>query len=242
MRPNVLIRKLENFTPLGEEDRNALLQATAETRLVPARTDLIREGDAPDDVFLIVEGFACRYKINGEGERQIMAYLVPGDFCDLHVFILEAMDHSIGTLSECRVVTIPRATILSLLERPAIARAFWWATLVDEGTLREWLVNVGSREANQRVAHLFCEIHMRLASVGLVSDGRFTLPLTQAELGDTMGLSNVHVNRTLQELRASGMLTISRSAIEILDLPKLQAYADFNFNYLHLSKLQSAQP
>ena len=107
MRPSVLIRKLENFTPLGEEDRNALLEAIADTRVIPARNDLIREGDAPDDVFLIVEGFACRYKINGEGERQIMAYLVPGDFCDLHVLILEAMDHSIGTLSEYRVSLSP---------------------------------------------------------------------------------------------------------------------------------------
>ncbi len=122
MRLNVLIRKLENFTPLGEEDRNALLHAASNTRVIPARTDLIREGDAPDDVFLIVEGFACRYKITGEGERQIMAYLVPGDFCDLHVLILEAMDHSIGTLSECRIVTIPSVTILSLLERPPLPK------------------------------------------------------------------------------------------------------------------------
>ena len=150
--------------------------------------DIIREGDAPSDVHLVLEGFACRYKILPNGERQIFAYLVPGDFCDLNVFILKTMDHTIGTLAGCRLVNIPRSRILELCERPAITRAFWWVTLVDESTLREWLVSMGQRDADQRIAHLFCELQLRLHSVGLCEGSSIKLPITQAELADTMGI------------------------------------------------------
>ena len=155
---NLLTRKLEAFAPLSEADRHLLDAVIREARDVGSREDLIREGDAPGDVRLILAGFACRYKRLAGGKRQIMAYLVPGDFCDLHVFILKAMDHTIATLSPCRVVDIPRARILEMTERPALARALWWAALVDEATLREWLVNIGARPAEQRVAHLLCEL------------------------------------------------------------------------------------
>ncbi len=147
----------------------------------------------------MLEGFAYRYKLLPDGKRSIFAYLVPGDFCDLNIFILKAMDHSIATLSACTMVDIPRPRILELLERPAIARALWWATLVDEATLREWLVNMGRRDAETSIAHLFCEMHLRLKSIGLADGGEFRLPITQNELADTVGLSAVHVNRSLQK-------------------------------------------
>lgn len=233
---NVLTRKLEVFAPLPEADRALLDEVISHSSQVGPREDLIREGEVPDDVHLILDGFACRYKILNDGTRQIMAYLIPGDFCDLHVFILRAMDHSIGTLSRCKVVDIPRRRVLQMTERPSIARALWWATLVDEATLREWLVNIGGRPAEQRVGHLLCELLLRLRAVGMADDDGYELPITQAELADTMGLSTVHANRVLQRLRAEKLITLSGRKLVILDLPKLWAFSGFNPNYLHLAE------
>lgn len=234
--PNLLTRKLEAFAALPEADRRLLDEVVRGAREVGAREDIIHEGDDPTDVHLVLEGFACRYKLLEDGRRQIMAYLVPGDFCDLHVFILKSMDHSIAALSPCRVVDIPRRRVLEMTERPALARALWWCSLVDEATLREWLVNVGGRSAEHRVAHLLCELLLRLETVGLTNGGSYELPLTQAEIADTMGLSHVHVNRVLQRLRAEGLITLKDKQLVILDVPKLKAFSGFNPNYLHLNE------
>ena len=231
---NLLTRKLELFGPLPDADRRVLDEIVASPRIVEGHLDIAREGESPKHVRLILEGFACRYKQLEDGRRQIMAYLVPGDLCDLHVFILKAMDHSIATLTTSKVVDIPRSRILELTERPAIARAFWWMTLVDEATLREWLVNLGQRDAEERVAHLFCELHLRLKSVGLSDGARFSLPITQAELGDTMGISSVHANRALQSLRSKDLITFRNREVVILDVARLQQLSGFNPNYLHL--------
>ncbi|MGI4765049.1 MAG: Crp/Fnr family transcriptional regulator [Janthinobacterium lividum] len=205
-------------------------------RTIKAHEDIVREGEVPVDVHLITSGFAYRYKILPDGTRQIFAYLLPGDFCDLHVFILDEMDHNIATLSSCTVVDIPRDTILQLTERPAIARALWWATLVDESTLREALVNMGRRRAEERVGHFLCELLVRLEVVGLVSNNTFELPLTQAELADTMGLSTVHINRVLQELRGQKLIAFARGNVTILNVEALKTLSGFNPNYLHLGR------
>jgi CRP-like cAMP-binding protein len=232
---NRLTRKLEAFAPLPDVDKHILDIVIGEARTVRPRTDLIREGDAPNDVNLILEGFACRYKMLPDGTRQIVAYFVPGDFCDLHVFILKAMDHTIATLSACKVVKIPRARILELMERPAIARAFWWAALVDEATLREWLINIGARPAEQRIAHLLCELLLRLETVGLTNGNTYELPISQAALADTVSLTSVHVNRVLQRLRGDGLITFKGKHLVILDVARLKALSGFNPNYLHLA-------
>ena len=239
---NLLIRKLEAFAPLPEPDRRLIEHVTRFSQEVGPRVDLAREGDAPNAVRLILEGFACRYKILPDGTRHIMAYLVPGDFCDLHVFILRAMDHTIATLSRCRVVEILRPQILELMERPAIARAMWWAALVDEATLREWLVNIGARPAEQRIAHLLCELLLRLETVGLTDGDQYELPITQTELGDTMSLSLVHVNRVLQRMRKNGLITLAGGSLVILDIRRLKAFSGFNPNYLHLSNRNGTPP
>ena len=231
-----LTRKLENFAPLSSEDRRVLAEATRQSRLVPARSDIISEGQRPDDVHLVLEGFACRYKLLPDGKRHIMAYLIPGDLCDVHVFILRAMDHSIGTLSQCRVVDLPQDRVLRMLERPAIARALWWSALVDEATLREWLVNIGGRPAEQRLAHLLCELLLRLQTVGLANGNSYELPITQSELGETMGLTLVHVNRVLQRLRAKGLITLRNKHLIINDAQGLKEFGQFNPNYLHLKE------
>ena len=231
---NPLTRKLQGFARLSEEDIRVLDQLVTNVRRVDARTDLIKEGEKPSDVHLVLEGFACRYKILPEGRRHIMAYLVPGDFCDLHVFILNEMDHSLGTLSPCSVVDIPRGRILELLERPAIARALWVAAMVDEATLREWLVNIGGREAEDRVGHLLCEMLLRLRAVGLANGDSYELPITQGELADTMALSSVHMNRVIQRLRKEMLITLKGRHLVILDFERLATVSGFNPNYLHL--------
>ena len=235
---NVLIRKFEGLSPLDPEDKALLALSTERSYAIGPHKDIIREGEAPDDVHLIVSGMACRQKITARGSRQIVAYLLPGDFCDLHVFILDQMDHTITTLSECRVVDIPRDTILRLTERPVIARALWWATLVDEGTLREALVNIGQRRAEERMAHFLCEMLVRLDAVGLVVDNTFDLPITQQDLGNTLGLSTVHINRTAQKLRGRDLAIIGRRNVTVLDPAALKAYCGFNPNYLHLGPHQ----
>ncbi len=231
---NVLTRKLEAFGTLLDADRLFLDRVVANKQRVEAHVDLIKEEEAPSDVLLVMSGFACRYKLLDDGRRQIVAYLVPGDFCDLNVFVLKSMDHSIATLCSAEIARIPRATILEMLDRPSLSRALLMATLVDEAILREWLVNLGQRSAEHRIAHLFCELYLRLTTVGLASDGHFELPITQVELGDTVGLSAVHVNRSLQNLRNQGLITVNRSRVTIRDVIQLQQISGFRANYLHI--------
>jgi CRP-like cAMP-binding protein len=231
---NALIGKLQSFTPLNEEDCRALEQASAHPYHVGARQDLIRENEPPRGVFLIVDGFACRYKVVPGSGRQIMAYLLPGDCDDVDVMGLDVMDHSIATISSCQVVLMSFKTVTSLMRRPNIARALRLCTLVDDATLREWLANIGRRSADQRLAHLFMELLLRMQAVGLAADGAFKFPLTQQEIGDTMALSSVHVNRTLQLLRQAGLIVVKNKKMRVLDYVGLMRYSDFKPNYLHL--------
>lgn len=232
-----LIRKLENFAPLCGDDKRALDALVArEVKRYGAREDVIHDGDRPEHVHVVLDGFACRYKTLEDGRRQVTAYFVPGDFCDLHVFILCAMDHSIGALTPCTVSLVPRGAVLGLLARPALARALWWATLVDEAVLREWVVNVGRRDAHERVGHVLCELHLRLQAVGLADGGACELPLTQADLADALGLSIVHVDRTFQRLRAEGLIELRGKHLTILDAARLRQAALFDPNYLHLGR------
>ncbi|KAA0122850.1 Crp/Fnr family transcriptional regulator [Methylobacterium sp. P1-11] len=238
---NPLILKLESLAPLADDDRAVLERISAKPHLVPAGTDLIREGDRPDGVYLILDGIACRYKRRANGARQIMAYLVPGDYCDLDVAMLKAMDHAIGTLSACRVVRIDLSTIQGLLQdHPGITYALRLATLVDEATLREWLVNVGRRSAEERIAHLMCELLLRLRAVNRTAGDGYPLPISQEDLADTTGLTGVHVSRMLGSLRARGLIELSGRQLKILDLAGLEALAEFKSNYLHLGGRDAA--
>jgi CRP-like cAMP-binding protein len=233
--PNPLIAKLEHGAKLNDVDRQILETLTANTQRVGPHQDIIREGDEPDDVHLILDGFACRYQILPDGKRHIMAYLVPGDICDFHVAILGEMDHSISTITPCTLVEIPHETIHNITtNHPTLNRAFWWGTLVDEGILREWLVSLGRRSADQRLAHLFCELLIRLQTVGLADHNSFAMPLTQEELADTLGLSTVHVNRMMMELREKELITTNGKRLTINNVERLQDFAQFNPIYLHL--------
>jgi CRP-like cAMP-binding protein len=234
---NPLIMKLEYGARLTDEDRAVLQDLTSKTRRVARNLDIIFEGERPENVHLVVEGFACRYKTLADGRRQIMAFLVPGDFCDLHVAILDEMDHSIGTGWGCTIVDLPRSAIEDLTaHHPRITRALWWATLVDEGTLRAWLVNMGQRDADRQMAHLVCELLVRLRIVGLVSNGSFAFPITQEDLADTLGVTSVHVNRVLQDLRSQDLLEWKSKRLYIPDVERLMAFAEFDPKYLHLKR------
>ncbi|WP_019905563.1 Crp/Fnr family transcriptional regulator [Methylobacterium sp. 77] len=232
---NPLILKLKSLAELSEEETSVLTRICAHPQIVGAGTDLIRIGDRPDGVYLILDGIACRYKLRANGARQIMAYLLPGDHCDLDVALLERMDHSIGALSVCKVVRIDLGTIRPLLaDHTGIANALRLATLVYEATLREWVVNLGRRTAEERIAHLVCEMLLRLRAVGRTIGDGYALPITQADLADTAGLTIVHVNRTLASLRLQGLVERSGRHLTILDLARLEALAEFRPNYLHL--------
>ena len=232
--PDAFIEKLSGHETLPEEDIVLLEGACGRPQNVAARTDLIREGDRPGPLFVILDGWACRYKLLPEGTRQITAILMPGDVCDLHAFVLERMEHTVATLTPARVAMIPRERLEGLIEsRPSIARAFLWTQLVDEDTLRAWLVSMGRRDTVKRVAHLMCELYVRARNVGLANGGRLELPLTQIVLGDALGLTSVHVNRVLRKLRMSGIMQLTAGNLIIADLDRLVAVAGFDETYLH---------
>lgn len=232
---HALIRKLEKFTEFSEEEKQALHDAVGPIRSFGAHDDLIREGDQSNAVPVVISGFACRHKMLPDGRRQIIGYFLPGDMCDARVFILKRMDHTISALSPTSICQLPRDAILNLTTRyPRITRAFWWNTLVEEAIVRQWLVNIGQRTALERIAHLFCEIYVRLQVVGLATPAGCELPVTQSELADTVALSTVHVNRTLKELRRVGLVSMSSKSLIIHDLPGLRALAMFDAGYLHL--------
>ncbi len=234
------VRKLEHGAALTAQDCLTLEAVAHGSRTVGGRTTLISEGDAPCNVHLIKEGFACRYKVLPNGKRQIMAFFVPGDICDMHVHILGEMDHSIGTLIECEVVDLPPETIARLTANPRINRALWWSTLVDEGTLREWLVGMGQRPTDQQAAHLFCELLERLQAIGRAMDGSVEMPFTQEELADALGVTIVHANRTLMGLRARELIRIEGRRLIIENAPRLHDFCDFDANYLHLADRRDA--
>jgi len=234
---NPLVTKLGGFAVLSEQDRLAVVHASRIVRSVGAHQDIISDGDRPDHVHLILAGWAARYKILPDGERQITAFLIPGDFCDLHVTILKQMDHGIGALTAVSVAEISRREMNQLCDdRPGLLRAMWWATLVDEGVLREWIVNIGRRDSYARIAHLMCELLVRMQNVGLADDGGFQLPLTQEHLADALGLTPVHVNRVLQRLKADKLIELGGRTLTILDPGGLRRAAGFDPSYLHGNK------
>lgn len=235
---NAFTRKLSRFAVFNDEEMAALERISADPEQRMRGRDLIRQGDRPDVAQLMLSGWAYRYKVLKDGSRQIVGYLLPGDICDLHVTMLGEMDHSIGLLTDADVVRIPTRDLQSLMERfRQIERALWRATLVDEAILREWLANIGQRDAFSRIGHHLCELWHRMMSVGLVNDrDQFDLPLTQEELGDSLGLTSVHVNRTIKRLREDGLIALKQKRLTVLDPKRLTKVTGFEPDYLHLSE------
>lgn len=238
MRPTVdnhpLVRKLELFAPLGDEEKAALRAAPAQIRMLDSREDLLREDDPPLGVNLVLEGLVYRYKLLPGGRRQILAWLLQGDLCDARMVFLKQMDHAIAAFVPSRVAIYSPEALADVGRRyPRVRRAIWWSHLVSEAITRQWMVNLGQRTAVERAAHLICEMHYRMRAVGLAREDRFFLPVTQHELGDTLGLSTVHVNRILQELRRDGLINQQGREMIVLDQAGLRRVAGFDPKYLH---------
>jgi CRP-like cAMP-binding protein len=239
MMPNPLIRKLEQFAHLSAEDRSAMDRAAAaQVRKFAPGEDIFAEGEEPREVNLILSGWGCRYKQLEDGRRQIIAFVLPGDLCDLNIFILRSMDHSVGALTGLTVAQLSREVFEDMtIGHPRVTQALWWDALVDIAIQREWTVNIGQRNALERVGHLLCELFVRLRSTGLANGDSCEFPITQADLAAATGLSVVHVNRTLQELRHGGLIVLRGKHLTIPDLAGLMRISLFNPNYLHLDRI-----
>ena len=232
-----LIRKLETIFALSDDEKNALQSISGTVKTLDARQDIVCEGDRPSACCRLLNGFACRYKLTHDGKRQIISFHIPGDIPDLQCLHLDVMDHSVGTLARSRLVFLTHDTVRDLIRRcPRIGDAFWRETLIDASIFREWELNLGRREAYGRIAHLLCELYVRLQSVGLTNGHAYELPLTQAELGDALGITPVHVNRTLQDLRGEGLITLHAGSVTVLDWERLKEAGEFDPTNLHLRK------
>ncbi len=231
---NRFVTKLRGFAELSGEDCETLARVTSSSRAYKPRQDLIREGDKPGPVFVILDGWAFRYKVLPSGSRQIMAFLMPGDACDLHIGMLATMDHSIQTATSAQVATISRQVMDEIMDaHPRIARAMYIAQLVDESTLRAWIVSLGRRSSAERAAHLLLELHIRAVRTGVANQDGMEMPLSQAVLADALGMSPVHVNRVLQELRQSGAIALRRGVLRIQNAAALTHFSGFDEGYLH---------
>jgi CRP-like cAMP-binding protein len=231
-----LLRQLELYALLPDEDRRIVLDLPYRLRRLDAGSYLVREGDLPTHCCMLVDGYAYRQKVTGSGARQILAVCIPGDAVDLQNMFLDISDHSVQLLTQCTVADVPREALQELvLSRPAIGSAIIELSLVEASILREWVVNVGRRDARARIAHILCEFAVRLESRGLATGEGFELPMTQEQLADATGLTSVHVNRVLKSLEADGLISRKRRQIHYADWRSLQQAGDFSRRYLHIS-------
>ena len=232
-----LLMKLRVRDEVSAREEAALRDAVGEVRDCPQDRTIIREGQELSFSTLLLDGLVCRYKDLRNAERQITALHVPGDFVDLHSFSLKRLDHNIMTLTPCRVALVPHAKLLEITETlPHLTRLLWFSTNLDASIQREWELSLGRRTAIAKAAHLFCELRVRLGLVGLADETGYALKLTQTELAECIGLTAVHVNRTLRELRERGLMEFRRGEVAILDLPGLERLAEFRTDYLYLER------
>ena len=228
--------KLQHYVRFSDADRIWLTDALVPTRTILARSDIIREGDDPRAVNVILEGWAYRYRQLKDGRRQIVSILLPGDLCDPHIFLLDRMDHTIGTITPVTLAQIPRRAMQDLSARSAVLdEALMREALATAAVQREWTVSLGRRSAIERLAHLFCEVHARLEAVGLADAAGCPFPLIQSDLADALGQTPVHINRTLQDLRGTGLISLSKRRLTIHDRAGLAEFAEFDPTYLHFT-------
>jgi CRP-like cAMP-binding protein len=233
--PTPLVSKLESIVDLSDAERQALMSLPMALRTYADRQDLVREGERSRECCLILDGFACRYQTLPDGRRQILAFHTPGDMPDLQSLHLGIMDHSIASLATTSVAFIRHGHMRDLtLAYPGLLHAFWRDTLIDAAIFRAWLVRVGRRTAHERIAHLLCEMTLRFQAVGLARNHTYEMPVTQADLGDALGLTSVHVNRVLQDMRRDELITWHRSTIRVLRWQAFQDLCSFDPTYLHI--------
>jgi CRP-like cAMP-binding protein len=240
---DLLVRKLAIHVPLDEADREAIRALPHTLRSVDPHTYLTREGDVPGPCAILVSGFAFRQKLTGDGARQIVSIHVPGEPLDFQHLYLDVADHSVQTLTRAELALVARRDLQALARaRPAVGHAMLVSILVDASIFREWVLNVGRRDARGRVAHLLCEFALRLQAYGLTDEYAYELPMSQEQLADAIGLTSVHVNRTLKALEDEGLITRQRRFVSFPDWERLRTAADFSERYLHLSRQKEGVP
>jgi CRP-like cAMP-binding protein len=237
----LLLRNLELRAELAEPDRDAILGLPCTLKTLEPHTYIVREGDSPQQCGVLVSGFAYRQKVTGDGQRQIIAIHIPGEALDFQNLFLDVSDHSVQMLTRGEVAFVPRSAFQDLVStRAAVAHAILVKILVEAAIFREWVLNVGRRDARSRLAHVFCEFAIRLEAVGLTEQYRYELPMTQEQLADALGMSPVHVNRVLKGLERDGLVNRNRRTISFPNWERLRGVADFNQRYLHLERQHSA--
>jgi CRP-like cAMP-binding protein len=230
-----LITKLQNYGPLSSEEEQILDGAISSVREVEGGSDIVLEGTSPEHSTLLLSGFSARYNISMEGTRQITALHVPGDFVDLHCYLLKPMDHSIIALTTCRVAMVPHDVLGHIFDtQPGLARLLWLQTLIDGGAHRNWSIGLGSLLAHQHLAHLICEMYLRMEQIGRTENGSFHVPLTQVLLSQCLALSSVHTNRVVQMLRGEKVIRWERDVITITDWDRLVEIGEFDPLYLRI--------
>lgn len=231
------LKKLRLRTAISADEERVIRDLVAETRAVRPDQFLIRAGQDLNQSILLLDGWLVRSKDLESGERQILEVHLPGDFADLHGFTLKRLDHDVVSISECVIALVPHERLLELTEQqPHLTRIYWLLTNIDAAIAREQALSLGRRSAISRMAHLFCELHLRLGIVGKTDGDTFEFPLTQRELSECLGLTVVHVNRTLQELRRRNVVESENRRISIIDRPTLESIAEFDPAYLQLDK------
>lgn len=234
---SLLVRKLNNNVALNDDEQQAVLELPHVVRDLKASAYIVRERDVLGHCAVLCRGFAFRHKLVEDGARQILSILLAGDALDLQQLFLDHADHNIQALTDVTVAMVPRAALRALaFDRPAVGRSLMVAMQIEAAISREWLVNVGRREARERIAHLLCEIAVRLNRQSRVAECGYELPMTQEQLGDALGLTSVHVNRMLRTLETDGLIIRRKRTIFIPDWTKLRRMAGFNPAYLHLDQ------
>ncbi|MGQ7263151.1 Crp/Fnr family transcriptional regulator [Vreelandella sp. V005] len=236
LTPNFLfIRKLESISVLNDEEKQAIQALSIKTVSLKADQDILKVGDHPTQCCLVVDGFICAYKLTSEGKRQILSLYIPGDIPDLESLHLSYLDINIASITPCILGFIEHDDVLRLCElHPRLTAVLWRETLVSASITREWLLNNGQRHAYNRIAHLICELLVRLDAVGLAPHKTFDMPVTQVELADATGMTQIHMNRVLQSLRLDGLISSHKNQITVNDWEKLKETGEFDPLYLHL--------
>lgn len=230
-----LVQKLARRDDLSTAEREALDALLGPERRVSAGDLIIKPGDRPGHSTFLVSGFCARYSLTVGGDRQLTEINVPGDFVDLHSLLMKQMDHGIVALSDCVIAPAQHDDLRRLTEQhPHLTRLLWLETVIDGAIHRQWLVAMGRQNATSRLAHLICELYLRLEAAGRAADHHFAVPLTQVDLGDILGLTPVHVNRVMMELRHQGLIEWRGAQVTILDWDRLAACAEFDPIYLRL--------
>jgi len=234
-----LLRRLDSVVSLTESDRRGIAQIPMTVKNFANGQDLVRDGDISTQCILVLDGYLFRHKMANGSQRQIMSFHVPGDIPDLQTLHLPKLDHTVTALGAAVVAFIPHAAFKELLQAsPQLTHVFWRESLVDAAIFREWVITLGQRDAIGRVAHLICELVMRLQAVGLAKDMAFTIPWTQSDVADASGISTVHANRVIQELRRLELLEWDSRLIQVRNWDGLASLGDFSPDYLHLRKTE----